>query len=74
MNPLVNVLPSKARKYLYAAFAAACLVVGALNVAQVNVGHAPEVLSYVGVAIGATAASNTVSAAKGQRSGYGDGV
>ena len=70
-NPLVDIIPASARKYLYAAFAAACLVVGALNVAEVNVGHAPQVLSYVGIAIGATAASN-ISAAP-QR-GYGDGV
>lgn len=59
MNPLVDIIPAAARRYLYALFALACLVVGALQVGGVDVATAPEVLAYIGIGIGATAASNT---------------
>ena len=58
MNPLTNVIPTKYRQYVYAAFTLAGVVVGALNIAGVNTGAAVEVLAYLGVALGATAASN----------------
>ena len=58
-NPLTNIIPAQYRKYVYAAYALAGLVVGALAIAGVNVGAAPEVLAYVGAALGLVAASNT---------------
>ena len=57
-NPLTGVLPTKVRKYLYAAYALAGVVLGALQLAEVNTGKTPEVLAYIGIALGATAASN----------------
>lgn len=57
-NPL-TVIPAKFRKYVYAAFALAGIVVGALAVAGVDVGKAPDVITYLGIAFGLTAASNT---------------
>lgn len=62
MNPLVDIIPAAARRYLYAAYALACLVAGAMHVGGVDVGAAPEVLAYLGIGIGATAASNTKAA------------
>lgn len=61
MNPLTQILPAAARKYLYAAFALAGLVVGALAIGGVDVRQAPDVLAYIGIALGLTAASNTPS-------------
>lgn len=60
-NPLTDIIPAAWRKYLYAAFGLASLVVGALIVAGVDVGAASDVLVYVGAALGLTAASNTGS-------------
>ena len=59
MNPLTNVIPAEYRKYIYAAFTLVGIVVGALNIAGVNTGAAVEVIAYLGVALGATAAANT---------------
>jgi hypothetical protein len=59
MNLLTDIIPAAYRRYLYATYALACLIVGALAVGGVNVGTAPDVLAYVGIGIGATAASNT---------------
>ena len=59
MNPLTDILPAKVRKYVYAVYALAGVVVGALAVAGVEVGKAPDVLAYLGIALGLTAASNT---------------
>ena len=58
-NPLTDIIPAKARKYVYAVFALAGIVIGALAIAGVDVGKAPDVLAYVGIALGLTAASNT---------------
>lgn len=69
MNPLVDIIPASARKYLYAAYSLACLTSGALSIAGVNIGSAAEVLAYVGVGIGATAASNAKPAAARHRAG-----
>lgn len=57
-NPLTGLLPAKARKYLYAIYTAAAIVLGALQVAEVNTGKLPEVLAYLGGALGLLAASN----------------
>ena len=65
-NPLTNVIPAAWRKYLYAAFGFASLVVGALLVAGVDVGPASDVLTYVGAALGLTAASNTDTSGEGE--------
>lgn len=58
-NPLTDILPPAARKYLYALYFVAVVVVGALAVAEVSVGKAPDVLAYLGGALGLVAASNT---------------
>jgi hypothetical protein len=57
-NPLTGLLPTKVRKFLYAAFYVAGIVLGALQVAEVNTGKAPEVLAYIGAALGLLAANN----------------
>lgn len=59
MNLLTDVVPAHVRKYLYALFALAGIIVGACQIAGVDVGKVPEVLAYVGIALGLTAASNT---------------
>ena len=56
-NPL-KYLPAKGRRIAYGLYAAAAVTVGALLVAGVDVGKAPEVLVYLGGALGVTAASN----------------
>jgi hypothetical protein len=58
-NPLVDIIPAGARKYVYALYALAGVVVGALAVGGVEVGTAPEVLAFIGTALGLVAASNT---------------
>lgn len=62
MNPLTNVVPARFRKYIYAAYSLAGVVVGVLAVADVNTGKAVEIIAYLGIAFGLTAASNTPSA------------
>lgn len=59
MTPLTDLLPAEYRKFLYAAYAIAGVIVGALAVAGVDVGKAPDVIAYLGIAFGAVAASNT---------------
>lgn len=59
MNPLTEIIPAKARQYVYAAFALAGLVLAALQIAGVATGRTADVLSYIGIALGVTAASNT---------------
>lgn len=59
MKILTDIIPARFRKYVYAAFALAGLVTGALAIAGVDVGKTPDVLAYLGVALGLTAASNT---------------
>lgn len=66
-NPLTDVIPAKARKYVYALWALVGLVLGAI---QVYVAAQPDptqpgwlngalaVFAFVSTAIGATAASN----------------
>lgn len=59
MNPLTDIIPAAYRKYLYALYGLACLIAGAMQIGGANVGATTEVLAYVGIGIGATAASNT---------------
>lgn len=59
MNPLTDIIPATARKWLYVAFAVAGLVLGVCQIIEVNTGKAAEVLAYLGIALGLTAASNT---------------
>ena len=56
-NPLTY-LPAKYRRVAYGLYALAVVVVGALAVAGVGTGKALDVLAYLGVALGITAASN----------------
>lgn len=65
MNLLADIIPARFRRYVYAAYAVAGAVAGALVVAGVDVGKAPDVLAYLGIALGATAASNTTDDAVG---------
>lgn len=57
-NPLTDLLTPAVRKYLYAAYTLAVIIVGALAVADLDVGKAPDVLAYLGGALGLVAASN----------------
>lgn len=57
-NPLVNVLTPTIRKYLYAALFLGGVVLGALKILGHDTGNYPQVLAYVGAALGLTAASN----------------
>jgi hypothetical protein len=61
MNVLTDIIPAAYRKYLYAAFSIAGIVTGALAIAGVDVGKTPDVLAYLGVALGLVAASNVKS-------------
>lgn len=72
MNPLVGILSPRARKYLYALYALAGVIVGALAIADVDVQKAPDVLAYVGVALGFTAASNVPTPDTDEPGGGGD--
>lgn len=58
MNLLTDIIPAGARKYLYALYSLSIVVAGALAVAGVDTGKAPDVLAYVGGALGLVAASN----------------
>lgn len=58
MNLLTDIIPASARKYLYALYSLSIIVVGALSVADASTGKAPDVLAYVGGALGLVAASN----------------
>jgi hypothetical protein len=61
-NPLTDIIPAAARKYVYAAFVLAGIVLGACQVAGVDTGKAAEILAYLGsIGLGATAASNVAS-------------
>lgn len=60
-SPLTGIFTPKVRRYVYAAYALAGLVLGCLQIAEVNTGKTPEVLAYIGIALGATAASNAPS-------------
>lgn len=59
MNPLVDVLPPKARKYAYAALSLGAIVYGAYQTANGDWGQV--VVSVIGTLTGAVAASNVNS-------------
>lgn len=59
MNPLVGILSPTLRRWAYILFSLAGVVVGALTVLDVEVGKAPDLLAYLGTALGLVAASNT---------------
>lgn len=67
-NPLTQVLPASARKYLYAFYAALGIAFGAVQVGFASAGAeqptwlgvAFAVFGYLGTALGLVAASNTV--------------
>lgn len=61
MNLLTDIIPATGRKYVYALYALAGVIVGALAIAGVDVGKAPDVIAYLGIALGLTAASNTAA-------------
>ena len=64
MNPLVDIIPAAARRYVYAAYALVGVVLGALQTAGVtevrglDLATAWAVYGYLGAAFGVVAASN----------------
>jgi hypothetical protein len=68
-NPLTDVLPVRARRYLYAAYIAVGVVLGALEVARVTAIRGVElatlgdVYRYIGTAVVALAVSNLTTSA-----------
>lgn len=62
MNPLTDVIPAKARRWVYASFAGASTVLVILGIFGVDpdtIGKCAAALGVLGTAVGATAASNT---------------
>ena len=59
MNPLIDVLPPRARKYAYAALSLAAVVYGAYQTANGDWGQVA--ISVIGTLTGAVAASNVNS-------------
>ena len=57
-NPLSGILTPQIRKWVYAVYSLAVVVVGALAIGGVDVGKAPDVLTYLGGVLSVTAASN----------------
>jgi hypothetical protein len=68
---LTDIIPAKYRKVVYGLYAVAVVVAGALAVAGVDIGKAPDVLAYLGGALGVVAAANTAPTPKGE-DGAGD--
>lgn len=63
MRDALTLIPAQIRKAAYIALFFAGVLVGALNVAEVNTGKAVDVIAYLGTALGLVAAGN-VSGAK----------
>lgn len=59
---LKDIIPAKYRQIVYGLYAVAVVVVGALAVGGVETGTAPDVLAYLGGALGVVAAANAVPA------------
>lgn len=59
MSILVDIIPERYRKYLYATVALVGLVLGAMQVAGLAVATALAVYSFVVTAVGLTAYANT---------------
>lgn len=67
MNPLailVDIIPAGPRKYVYAAYALAVLVVAVCAIIGVSTGAADQVLTYLGGLLGVLATANTGVAPK----------
>lgn len=58
LSDLLTEIPPRVRKRIYQAFAVAGVVVQALNIGGVDLGTIPDVVSFLGIAVGATAAKN----------------
>lgn len=61
MNILIDIIPARARRYVYALVSLAALVLGALQVAGVDVTTALAVFTFITAATGLTAYANTNS-------------
>lgn len=59
MSILIDVIPAQYRRWVYATFALVGLVLGAAQVAGVDVAVPLAVYSFVGTALGLTAYANT---------------
>lgn len=57
----VRALPDRLRKALYVVYSLAVVVVGVLEILAVPTGQAAEVLAYLGIPLGLTAAANVQS-------------
>lgn len=55
---LKDILPAKYRKAIYSLYAIAVVIAGALAVGGVDTGTTPDVLAYLGGALGVVAAAN----------------
>lgn len=60
-TPLTGIFSPQVRRYIYAAYFLAGVVLGALQIAGVDTGKTADVLVYIGAALGITAASNAPS-------------
>lgn len=58
-SPLTDVVPPKARRYVYLGYAVVVAVVGVLAVSGVDLGIIPQILVAVGGALGLVAHQNT---------------
>lgn len=58
MSILVDIIPSRFRRVLYALYALAGLLLGSLAVAGIDVGTATAVFAFIGTALGITAYGN----------------
>lgn len=59
MTILVDIIPAKARKYVYAAWALVGLVLGSAQIAGSDVATANAVYLFASTALGLTASANT---------------
>lgn len=71
---LTDIIPAVARKKIYAIYALVGVVLGALQVAYLNIAGQPQwltvalaVFGFLGTALGATAASNTPAVKRGAK-------
>ncbi|HKY57648.1 MAG TPA: hypothetical protein VJL80_06395 [Aeromicrobium sp.] len=60
---LKDIIPAEWRRFVYAAYFLAATIAGALAVGGVDTGKFPDVIAYLGIAVGAVAASNTANQA-----------
>ena len=67
MTILIDIIPSRARKYVYALFALVGLIIGCLSVAGSDVTTWFNVYTFIGVALNLTAYANTNGGSSGDR-------